>query len=704
MKKIFKMLISTVLCILSAIIIIPTAKGETSDTVSKMSLEEKIGQMINVEIRKWDNKDFTKMNSRVEDIIANNGIGGVTLFSENFSTTGQTLRLTTDLQNAALKSKNKIPLMISTDQEGGAITRLNRGTSLPGNMALGAVNSTNDARRAGDIIGSELSALGINTDFAPVLDVNSNPMNPVIGIRSFSSDPEIVKNMGNAYIQGLMDKYIVPTVKHFPGHGDTTTDTHTELSTVNKSLDELLKCELVPFMSSIPMGVDMVMTAHIQFPKVDNTTVRSKKGEKITVPATLSKKFVTDILRNQIGFKGVVTSDALNMKAITDNFSTSDACIMAINAGIDVLLMPVPITNSNSEKQLTKLINDIALAVKKGIIDENTIDASVRRILNLKEKYGILNYTAPNEDNALSVVGSQEHHNTEAEISAKAVTVLKNEDNILPFNPQNDSTVTLVSAYENEIPLFRYAMDKLSHTIGKVKYKTFCYNEDKKTSILDAVKKSDYTVVLSEMNSEEDLNSTSTTTTMTRYIMNTAKMNGKQCAVVSVSLPYDTANYTDAPALLCCYGCNGMDENDTNSSKATSYKYGPNIIAAMEVIFGSKTPHGRLPVEIPSVKKSKMDISDPAFELGFGIDLAETQPKETRKQTNPTSAENTTSTTPKAEMQDNKSDFEENIFGYIFVGAACLIVLLFIVFVIVSIVSSKRKKKAHKSAHRANKR
>lgn len=689
MKKLLRNTVATVLCILSFTFILPVANAETNDTLKGMTLKEKIGQMITVEIRSFNNKNFTEMNSQVSKIISDTGIGGVTLFSENFSSTEQAVKLTTDLQKSALKSKNKIPLMISTDQEGGYITRLNTGTSLPGNMALGAINEEKYAKQCGEIIGSELSALGINTAFAPSLDINSNPENPIIGTRSFSSNPEIVKNLGNAMIQGIMDNYVVPTVKHFPGHGDTTEDSHTELPTVDKNLQELLECELVPFMSAIPMGVDMVMTAHIQFPQIDDTKVKNKDGKNIVVPATLSKKIVTDILRNQIGFNGIVITDAMNMDAIKANFEMADACIMAINAGVDSLLMPVSITDKNSGNELKSLINQIAKAVESGKIPEKRINQSVKRILDVKEKYGILSYSAPSVENALAVVGSKEHHETEADISAKAITVLKNEGNILPFKPKKNSKIVLVSAYENELPLFDYSMNKLN--FSNVKYQTYCYNSDKKATILNAVKKAEYIVVLAEMNTKDDLPISSTTTKMTRSIMNTAKLYKKKCAVISANLPYDTANYTDAQALLCSYGCNGMDDTDTDPTKPTEHTYGPNIIGAMEVIFGNKTPQGKLPVDVPSVKDNKIDTKNLAFEQGFGLDISEKQPTTEETKIQSTTETTIANTNAKTDTKEENLLTKNNVYGYIFVVGGCLVAILLIAYVIACIKSSKKK-------------
>lgn len=369
-------------------------------------------------------------------------------------------------------------------------------------MALGAINSASDAKTVGGILGSELSALGINVDFAPSLDVNSNPINPIIGVRSFSSDPNIVANLGVQVINGIQEKNVSAAAKHFPGHGDTSTDTHTSLPSVDKTLKELENCELIPFKQAVENGVDMIMTAHIQFPKIEKETVVSESdGSEVTLPATLSKTFVTDILRNKLGFKGVVTTDAMNMGAIADNFGVTQACILAINAGVDILLMPVSLTDESSGTELASLIGNIKSAVVNGDIKEETINAAVKRILELKEKRGVLNYTAPAVENAVKIVGSAENHEIEDTISTKAITVLKNESNTLPFKPTEGQKVVLVAAYGNETPGLEYAMSKMisKKSIPNVNYETYYYNEGSNVdSILSAISDADYVIALSE--------------------------------------------------------------------------------------------------------------------------------------------------------------------------------------------------------------
>lgn len=606
------------------------AESNVDNIMSKMTLEEKIGQMITVSAENWNGENFTIMEDSVAEIIATSSVGGVILFAENIQDTQQVVSLTTAFQNAALKSKNKIPLFISTDQEGGEVVRLKYGTSLPGNMALGATNNAQYAYDAGRILGSELSALGINVDFAPSLDVNTNPQNPIIGLRSYSSDPSIVARLGVQTINGIRSKDVIAVAKHFPGHGDTHTDSHTGLPTVDKSLKEIESCELVPFKAAIENGVDMIMTAHIQFPQIEKATAVSEvTGKEVILPATLSKTIITDILRGKMGYNGIVTTDAMNMGAIADNFTASQACILAINAGVDMLLMPVTLADESSARELTDLIGNIKSAVKDGRIKEERINESVKRILQLKEKRLILNYRAPAVENALQAVGSQANHETEDNISTSAITVLKNENNTLPFKPVAGQRVVLISAYSDETPCFDFAMSRMisKGTIPNVEYEKYYYNNGSSLDeILTAVSGADYAVVLSEMLSNNDILPESLCTAVTKAVIECSKNNNVKCAVVSVGKPYDTANYTNADALLVAYGCKGMNAEDTNGALPATYTYGPNIIASVEVAFGYKNPYGILPIDVPRIRDDgTMDISQNAFSKGDGLLYAGTE-------------------------------------------------------------------------------
>ena len=275
------------------------AEGEDPTAVIKqmvdsMDTREKVEQMIMITLRPWnaegENESVTSLNDDLTYFIESHNFGGVCLYGDNVQTTAQTAELTNQIQQAAKNSYCGIPMLISADQEGGCIYRLGTGTPTCGNMALGATNDPELAYENAKILASEIKALGINTDLAPVIDVNNNPSNPVIGLRSFSSDPEIVGAMGEKYVEGLQSEGIITTCKHFPGHGDTSVDSHTGLPLINKTYDELKKVELAPY-SSVIDKTDMIMTAHIQFPKIETGEYVSKStGEKINIPATLSKR------------------------------------------------------------------------------------------------------------------------------------------------------------------------------------------------------------------------------------------------------------------------------------------------------------------------------------------------------------------------------------------------------------------------------
>ena len=358
-----------------------TASPEVEKLIENMPLKQKVTQMIMPDFRKWQEanqespQDLTKVNAEVADAIDKYDFGGVILFAENVKETKQTLALTQDMQKAAIENKannGKIPLLLAIDQEGGIVYRLGTGTALPGNMAIGATNDPKLAKEAGQIIGRELSALGLNVDFAPVLDTNNNPQNPVIGLRSFSSDPNRVAYLGIPMMKGIQDYNVAVAAKHFPGHGDTAVDSHTGLPLVDKSLAELEKLELLPFKKAMDEGVDLLMTAHIQYPQIEKDQVVSKEtGEKIYVPATLSDDILTGLVRKKYGYKGVIVSDAMGMDAIAKNFGEVEAVKMAIKAGVDLVLMPTTLRSKADLTKIDTIVDAVVNAVQTGDISED---------------------------------------------------------------------------------------------------------------------------------------------------------------------------------------------------------------------------------------------------------------------------------------------------------------------------------------------
>ncbi|MBR4776059.1 MAG: hypothetical protein IK007_00445, partial [Lachnospiraceae bacterium] len=355
-------------------------KEDTVKTIdsllSEMSLTEKIEQMLMPNFRYWgvdeDGNDLglQEMPDEVKNFLQTHPFGGVILFADNINNIEQTVRLVDSMQTANADG-GKTGLFMALDQEGGLIIRLTMGTRLCGNMALGAAASDELTEKAAELIGNEVKAMGFNTDFAPVIDVNSNPSNPIIGVRSFSDDPELVGRMGVAYLKGLTNTGVVTTVKHFPGHGDTATDSHTGLPLVDKSLEELMNNELIPYQTVADSNVDMIMTAHIVFPQLEKETYISiEDGEEICLPATLSHTIITDILRNDMGYDGVVITDAMVMDAIDKNFEPMDSAKLAINAGVDMILIPKEPKCAEDLDELAEYIEGVVKLVESGEISE----------------------------------------------------------------------------------------------------------------------------------------------------------------------------------------------------------------------------------------------------------------------------------------------------------------------------------------------
>lgn len=400
--------------------------------ISKMTLEEKVGQLFQIGF------SGPKIDSEIKDMIENYHIGGVIYFSRNIENPAQTAELSNQLQKLALNSGAELPLFISADQEGGTVTRLKGATHFPGNMALGAADNSELAYLAGEAVGDELKNLGINVNLAPDLDVNNNPDNPVIGVRSFGENPELVAELGTSYIRGLQSKGVTATAKHFPGHGDTAVDSHLDLPVIRHSRSRLDEVELYPFKKAIEAGVDSIMTAHIYFPTIE------KKEE---IPATLSKAVLTDLLRVELGFDGLIITDCMEMNAIVNTFGTVEGAVKTIEAGSDTVLV------SHSYHKQKKAIEAVIEAVKSGRISEERIDQSVERILSLKGKRIKLAELEEADENKINFAA---HQKIAREIAENALTVVKNE-NILPLkNPENQKITVIdfemgrVSLAENE--------------------------------------------------------------------------------------------------------------------------------------------------------------------------------------------------------------------------------------------------------------
>jgi len=361
--------------------------------VVDMTLDEKIGQLFMLGFR------GTSVGDELRELVQESRVGGIIIFPNNIVSAAQLVELTNGIK--ALNEEGAVPLFFSVDQEGGRVSRLPpEATTFPRALAVGTAGSTAMASDIGKAMGEELLALGINLDLAPVLDVNNNPNNPVIGDRSFGDDPEVVREIGIATMKGLQSAGVVTAVKHFPGHGDTSVDSHVGLPMVPHGRQRLDSVEFVPFKAAIEAGADIVMSAHIVFPALDDS------GR----PATLSKPILTGILREEFGFDGVVMTDSLSMGAITQNFTLEEAVLGALDAGADVLLFPA------GRQAQVEAIDILKAAVTDGRVPEARIEESVKRIVRLKLRYE-LDDAPVDLDEALEVLNRSWHRQVVEAIS-----------------------------------------------------------------------------------------------------------------------------------------------------------------------------------------------------------------------------------------------------------------------------------------------
>ncbi|MEO3944334.1 beta-N-acetylhexosaminidase [Gorillibacterium sp. CAU 1737] len=344
---------------------ISSPENEIAAAVNRMTIDEKIGQLVLIGM------EGTEMDETTRRFIQERHVGGIIFFKPNLQNSKQMLALSRQLKKA--NAGNPLPLWLSLDQEGGRVTRLpSEFVKWPTNLALGKVDSTTFSRDVGRLIGEQLASFGYNLDFAPVLDVNSNPDNPVIGDRSFGSSPSRVSDLGVATMRGIAERQVVPVVKHFPGHGDTSVDSHIDLPVVKYGMDRLNRVELVPFKAAIEQGADAVMVAHILLPQLDKTH-----------PASFSKEVIDGLLRKQLGFDGVVFTDDMTMGAVAENYDLADAAVQAVLAGGDIVLVC-----HDADKE-TLVLDALKQAVVSGKISSERLDESVTRIVRLKQKYSL---------------------------------------------------------------------------------------------------------------------------------------------------------------------------------------------------------------------------------------------------------------------------------------------------------------------------
>jgi beta-N-acetylhexosaminidase len=390
-----------------------------------MTLEQKVGQVFMLGF------EGTTLNASNRALIQGLHLGGVTLFGRNIKDATQLAELNCELQSVA----DPVPLFISIDQEGGLVVRVTRGATIfPGNMAVGATRDPALAHQVAHAAATEMLAMGVNMDLGPVVDVNTNPLNPVIGVRSFGSHVDLVTQMASQAVEGVQETGVSAVAKHFPGHGDTSVDSHRDLPVVPYPLERLESLELLPFQAAMRSGVDGIMTAHLYLPNV---------GPQPDRPATLSHRVLTDLLRNQLGYQGLILTDALDMDAIKKDRPAAEAAVEAFEAGADMLLIAG--TTADDRLKLGDGPPALLAAVRSGRVSEARLNVSVLRVLEAKARRGVLAgaASAPAVPDA-AVLHSPEHRRLALEVARKAVTVQRDDAGLLPLAP--GTTVLVVEA------------------------------------------------------------------------------------------------------------------------------------------------------------------------------------------------------------------------------------------------------------------
>lgn len=552
-----------------------------NSTLASLTLREKVGQMV----MPWVLGDYTALDApefeRLAGLVEHGEIGGVVM--------SMGLPLSYAAKLNALQQRAKVPLLVASDMENGPGMRMSGiyalptllpmggGTAFPPLMALGATGSDSLAYQLGRVLAAEARAVGVNVVFGPILDVNSNPANPIINTRSFGEDPAEVGRLATAYIRGAHDGGLLATGKHFPGHGDVSTDSHIDLPVIRADRARLDSVELPPFRAAIAAGVDGIMTAHIAVVGVEGPNAP---------PATMSHYFQTELLRDEMKFHGLLYTDALDMGAIVKRYGPEEAVLKAVEAGADVLLMP---------HDPHAAVEAVAAAVESGRIPESRIDASVRRILEAKARAGLrtsklVDLTAVNR-----VVGTSEHWAVARTVAERSITLARDDRSLVPLSAQ--ARRLLVVTYASPADLvagktFDGALEAAGKTVDAVRVDSRTTAEE-----FDALRaradSADLVVVAAFVSPRAHSGEIGAGGGLSGFVEGLS-VAGKPVVAISFGSPYLFSSFPSVPAYMLAWGGEDVSQE-----------------AAARALLGTAPITGRLPVTIP-----------PAFHRGEGITRA----------------------------------------------------------------------------------
>jgi len=549
--------------------------------LSAMSLREKIGQLMMPQVFAGFTPHGSEADTKILDAIERHRIGGVIV------TSGSPVEAAVMLNR--LQMRSDLPLLVGADLETGAGFRfdgivrvpgyldLGGATTLPSMMAIAATGEPQYAYRAGMITGLEARAIGVHMPFAPVLDVNNNPDNPIINTRSFGEDPEQVAMLGALFAQGIQDAGAVATGKHFPGHGDTSTDSHITLPVIRVDRARLDAVELLPFREAIAGGIGAIMSAHLSVPSLTSDE---------QTPSTLSKRVLTDLLRTELGFEGIIVTDAMDMAAIDRRFGRGEAVILAIEAGADIILMP---------PNLDEVVPAVLRAVESGRLSEDRLDESVARILRLKEALGLNVGRTVDMDELHETVGIPDHIAISEEIAQRSITLLKNEGPILPLRGRRDAQVLSVTyRRESDVQAGRTFNRQVRNIYPRLQTRDVYRGTDRASyGQLDAAVADADVVVISVYVTWSNSSGTLSVSARFAEFVKRLAASGKPHILVAFGNPYMLRDFPSIRAYMI--GWSGAESVQK---------------AAGQALFAGITIQGRTPTRIP-----------PFFEIGEGITL-----------------------------------------------------------------------------------
>ncbi|MFD4544650.1 glycoside hydrolase family 3 protein [Streptomyces sp. NPDC058466] len=558
--------------------------------ISRMTLEEKVGQLFVMRVygHSATAPDQADIDANLKEIgvrtaaelIAKYRVGGIIYFAwaHNTRAPHQIADLSNGIQRASLAQPRGLPVLISTDQEHGIVARVGKPATLfPGAMAIGAGGERGDARTLGRIAGGELHALGIRQDYSPVADVNVNPANPVIGVRSFGADPDAVAGLVEAEVKGYQSAGVAATAKHFPGHGDTAVDSHFGFPVITHSRELWSALDAVPFRAAIRAGIDSIMTAHIMVPSLDPA------GD----PATLSHPILTGILREELGYDGVVVTDSLQMQGVRTKYGDARVPVLALKAGVDQLLDP---------PSLDLAWHAVLDAVRGGELTEARLDESILRVLRLKAKLGLLTDPYVGDDGVDRTVGTPAHLQAADRIADRTTTLLVNKDDLLPLSRRRTPKVLVVGADPASPSLSDGPPTTvLATTLTELGFTATALSTGTAPSAatiaraVAAARDADAVVV-----GTYNLTATGSQKTLVEQLVAT----GVPVVAIALRNPYDVARLPGVDACLAAYSWTDVE-----------------LRAAARVIAGRRDPQGTLPVPVQRAD----DPTQVLYPIGYGL-------------------------------------------------------------------------------------